>query len=92
MAKKYSELSAPKKEDMMDEEMEADMLSELDLEDMDEELPEEDMMDLTSVSDDELLAEAKARGLVPSEEDSDELDEDDLDLEDDEPEMITGKV
>lgn len=75
---KYSELKAPKKESM-DEEMDMEMMSDLDLEEDDMESGPE-MADLASISDDDLLAELESRGLV-SEEDM-MSEEDDMDLED----------
>lgn len=77
----YKELKAPKK-DMSDEmEFDDEMLSELDLEsDM-----EESGADLTGFSDDELLAELKARGLDAEES---EASEEDLDLDEDEDELL----
>lgn len=72
---KYSDLKAPKSNPELDEELEADMLSELDL----EEDQIEEGGDLSIFSDEELLAELEARGLseAPAEEDEMELDEED---------------
>jgi len=66
--KKYSELEAPKKENE-----EIDM-EELDLMDEDSEMSE-DVSDLTGFSDEEILAEMKARGLGGP------METEDLDLE-----------
>ena len=77
----YKDLKAPKKD--MEEELEFDdeMLSELDLESE----GMEESSDLTSFSDDELLAELKARGLDGSEP---EEDSEELDLEDEDDELL----
>lgn len=79
----YKDLKAPKKEMNMDEEFDSEMMDDLDL--ADEEMPSEETADLTAVSDEELMKEAKARGLFGDAEE----DEDD-DLEGEEPEMIFG--
>jgi len=76
MVKKYGDLKAPKKEEMMDEEMEMAMMSDLDLENMEDE-DMSDMSPLADISDDELMAEMKSRGLM-----DDEMDED-MDPEED---------
>lgn len=84
---KYSDLEEPKKHN--DEELESEMLADLDLED--EEL---ESTDLSGLSDDELLAELKARGLGLDEEEDLEgleaLEASDDDSEATPPVMITG--
>lgn len=90
----YKNLKAPKKE-----ELDMDLMSELDLEDMPEESASEDMLDLASISDEELLAELKARGLDGAEmdEDEEEMSEEEMELNFDEedefdaPTSMTGK-
>jgi len=82
---KYSKLDAPKKDEMMDEEMDQEMMADLDLEE-DDMMAEEGAGGLESVSDDELLAEFKARGLSLDDEGMD-MEEDELDLEEDDMEM-----
>jgi len=75
MKKKYSELEMPKQDMMMDEE--DSMMDELDLsdEELDED-SEEGLSDLSAISDEDLMSELKARGLMGSDEEEDE----DLDL------------
>ena len=89
----YKNLKAPKKE-----ELDMDLMSELDLEDtenMEEDSEMQDSMDLTSISDEDLMAEIKARGLdVGSEEmseDEEEMSEEEEELDFEEPEMVFGK-
>jgi len=83
--KKYSELKAPKNE-MPEDEMEMDMMSDLGFED---ELEEESMSDLSAISDDELMAEMKSRGLMGDDElESDEASEEDLDLDEEDEELL----
>lgn len=74
----YKKLKAPKKE-----ELDMDLMSELDLEDgMEEEMPES--LDLTSISDEDLMAELKARGLDMG---SEEMNEDEEEMSEDEEEL-----
>ena len=69
----YKDLKAPKKDmEELDEDL---MMEDLDLE---ADLEEPEMSDLTSISDEELMAELKSRGLL--EDDMDE-DEEELDFE-----------
>ena len=90
---KLKSMKMPKKAEMGDEEIMADldMLEEEGPEDgdmaMEDEMPMEDAGMLEDVSDEELLAELEKRGLAPASEDmAMEDEEEEMDLEDEDEE------